>query len=111
MIHKHVRTIGAAFLLGLAILSVPAEFAHARTYTNRASCEAAGFYWDSSKGCADQSCRHDGRNYLPGDIIHVRSPFTGRTINYMCDGWTGQWVVLRTWQESPQVPRPTTNGF
>jgi hypothetical protein len=64
--HKHLRALVSAFLLALAIASVPAEFAHAKIHQSRSSCEGAGYLWSDMFGCADQTCEHNGAHYWPG---------------------------------------------
>jgi len=74
-------------------------------------CEARGYIWSDSKGCADKTCSHDGKTYQPGDT-RVGPPILGtKRAMYMCDGFTGKWDNLRatirpTGGTSPSQPNP-----
>jgi hypothetical protein len=108
--HKHVRALVSAFLLALAIASVPAGFAHAKIHQSRSSCEGSGYLWSDEFGCMDQTCEHNGVHYWPGDIRYGTGLY-GLRIRYACNGFTGEWVTFRVAQpQVPTAPRPTTNG-
>ena len=103
--NKHVRTLATAALLALAVVSMSTGFAHAKVHTTKASCEAAGYYWSHTRGCADQTCVHNGTHYWPGEAVLMNG---GR---YACNGYTGEWVAVRTTQPAgPIAPAPTTNA-
>ena len=109
-IHKHVRTLASAALLALAIASVPIASAHASRYQTRQSCEAAGFSWSNTYGCADRLCERDGGYYRDGQQFYEFLP-SGRARVYICDGYSGEWIAARTAEpQVPTAPRPTTNG-
>jgi hypothetical protein len=100
-IRHRARTLALASLLALAIAGVPQGDAQAASKCTPTTC-------------GTKSCSYDGQTYTGGDTRSRVSPFTGRRIVYMCDGFTGKWVVAASSEApssetvSPQLP--TTNG-
>ena len=104
--NKHVRALASAALLAISIGSVAVGIADAKTYTTKASCEAAGFKWSETlQACNDQLCWRSGLLYGPGDLIRDGDAVLA------CDGTTGEWVRLRTANpQGPTAPQSTTTG-
>jgi hypothetical protein len=102
-------SLATASLLALAIVSLPAGSAYA-TATNpknktATTCQAQGYEWDDVKGCADKTCTMYGETYHHGQFTN-----RGEDIVY-CDGYTGNWVLIRTRPRSgPAAPRAGTTA-
>ncbi len=112
---NHLRILAAATLFALSLLSVPVFQVpvHAQWNTDRASCEKAGFVWSDTKGCADQNCTNpaNGQLYPPGGITN--RIVNGKLVQYMCNGWTGQFDQvggLTAPTSSPLAPQPLGNA-
>src|SRR5215210_2521996 len=107
-----VRTLATAAVLALGILSGPAGLAHAEpnVFTSRDLCRAAGHVWVDGRGCAVYKCPGDKQHGDRRTVReHIPGQYLGRVVTQQCDGFTGQWVTLRT--ESPESPEvPPRNG-
>ncbi|MFN8634992.1 MAG: hypothetical protein U0893_14135 [Chloroflexota bacterium] len=108
---KLARGLVTAALVAVAAASFqPSPANAAMTNPQRksaAECIAGGFVWDSVKGCADKECDNAEAHGSHGDY------YFGLKYVYYCDGFTGNWVQVRTNDgstTSPTAPRPTTNG-
>ena len=106
---QQFRALATAAMLTVAILSGPAGLAHA---DDKASCQGRGGAWNPTFGyCMDHTCEHDGQTYQGGDFIAVTATQYGwgtsgsrsTTAFYMCDGRTGQWILIRTAPTGPPV--------
>ena len=90
--------LAMASLFALVVLSVPTVLVHAAANTDprAAECKARGFAWDDkTKQCADTPCPGG----QPGDV-RVLEIWGGQRWEF-CNGFTGQWEVLRTAQPQP----------
>jgi hypothetical protein len=87
-IRTQLRTLATASMVALAVVVVPAGLAHAAPNVVKMGCEAAGYTWSDTLGCANKSCPDGG---LPGDDRQVRTTGGQFVALYMCNGFTGQW--------------------
>jgi hypothetical protein len=85
-----LRTLAAASLTALVMVTAPAGLAHATSPRDvmKAGCEAAGYLWSDTKGCANRHCPDGGK---PGDTRVVRTTGGQDVGTYMCNGFTGEW--------------------
>lgn len=98
-IRKHVQTLVMAAMLALAITGV-----------------LAGYVQAAPKGCTPETCGTETCTYpggTPGpgekEVYHggetlVVTGGDGKLHAYMCDGFTGNWVLVGRTQTTP--PRP-----
>jgi hypothetical protein len=92
-IRHRARTLALASLLALALAGVPQGDAQAAVKCTATTCGT--------------------KTYTGGDIRSHRNVMTGQTMYFYCDGFTGEWVRVRSNSPSsetvsPQLP--TTNG-
>ena len=99
-IRNRARTLALASLLALAVTSIPQGDALAESKCTPTTC-------------GTKTCSYDGQTYTGGDVRSRRHPITGRTVYYMCDGFTGTWVVAASSKapssETVSPSLPTTN--
>lgn len=114
-IRNRARALAAASLLALAVLTAPANFAHASApgVTDAAVCGAAGYEWDAKRGCLNKSCPLRIQLGLPpGGPGESATDSMGR--EWVCDGGSGRWYFVGNYIEpkapasGPASPRPTT---
>jgi hypothetical protein len=106
-LRKTVRPLVTAAVLGVAVLSSTA--AHVHAYDNQSSCERRGGLWVPGAGCADKTCQYGAGTFQPGET-RVYGFATGHLAVYMCDGFTGEWVLVGRTQPtetSPVAPEPS----
>jgi hypothetical protein len=99
-IRHRARTLALTSLLALALAGVPQGDAQAASKCTPTTC-------------GTKTCTSDGKTYTGGDIRSHRNVMTGQTMYFYCDGFTGEWVRVRSNSPSsetvsPQLP--TTNG-
>lgn len=99
-IRNRARTLALASLLALAVTSIPQGDALAESKCTPTTC-------------GTKTCSYGGKTYTGGDLRTRVSPFTGRTLSYVCDGFTGEWIVVAS--EAPSSGTvspslPTTNS-
>ena len=111
-IRMQLRTLATASMVALAVVIVPAGSAYAAKNNpfpkSSSTCVAQGYDWDGVKGCADKAC---GFHPLYGSGHHGDIAF-GTVDAAVCDGFTGNWVVLKVdppKPSGPAAPLPTTN--
>jgi hypothetical protein len=99
-IQTHIRTLAAAALLALPIVSVSAGQVHAEPRHPK----------DNGVRCAledPEGSDYDWEFYLPGDVIEVQMPWG--TERLVC-GADGEWHPARTRIEVPITP-PVGNAW
>ena len=102
-IHNAIRALTVAPVLAAAILGAPANFAHAEQKSPQQACAERHGIWVFDR-CADKTCRHNGETYYAGEFIRVLDAWHNSTY-WNCDGFTGQWVQVRTTTPSgPAAP-------
>lgn len=110
-VRTKVRTLAMAGALAVVIMTSPAGLAFAAPRDADAkSCRAAGYVWDAKKGCSDKRCPNGGFGAKHGDE-RVEGRYPNLRTVYRCDGFTGNWVKVRTEGDGltvvPMVPEYT----
>lgn len=100
------RALATASLLALTILTAPGLRGEALAAKDLCTPQT----------CGTQKCTADGKtwDYVGGQTIVVRGS-DGKTLVYMCDGFTGRWISTADIQPEkppvgPRAPLPTTKG-
>jgi hypothetical protein len=110
MRRNHLAILLAAGSLALGLTALAPERAEAVPVNPalKAQCEARGYAWSATKGCADKKCKWNGKTYEPGSDITIGTGTNKMTM--YCDGWAGGWRPIPI-TRPPSSTLPTVTWY